>query len=1214
MDKNAIKKYAVWARTELIDRVCQRAVRYEVTADANPNADSASGKVLTPIEKTQRQAAIARMRDKGYEYVIEEVAYTWFNRFAALRYMEVNNYLPSRVRVFTDENGSFKPQILTEAIHLNLDGLDMEKVYALKEAENNDELYKYLLITQCNALSAVLPQMFKPVDEKCKQEKDDYTILLFPDNLLREGSVVEQMVTLITEDNWLDAVQIIGWMYQYYNSEPKDKVFADLKKNIKITKENIPAATQLFTPDWIVRYMVENSLGRLWLEGHPQNAEELLPTESEQAAYIAGDRNSEDSKWHYYLKEAKQEADVQVQLAEIRKEYSALKPEDILCIDPCMGSGHIIVYMFDALMKIYAACGYSTRESVQSIIENNLYGLDIDDRAAQLAYFAVMMKAVQYDNRFLKRSEIPQPHVYSIKESNHLNRPTVEYFCNGDKKLTDAMHTLIEEMTDASEYGSILNVTQVDFVALYARFEEIKDDISMYRDIALNELLPFVQASEILAKKYDIAVTNPPYMGSSGMSAKLSDYVKANYPDSKSDLFAVFMERCGQMVKKNCYQAMITQHAWMFLSSFEKLRNKLLSLDTVNMVHLGARAFEEIGGEVVQTTSFVLRKSHIKGCNGVYCRLIEPTSQKGKEDMFLSASNNHDYAFDFAAYNSKETEYQESEIIDEVSIHKLQRIYYVISQKEFLKIPSEPIAYWVSPQFISAFEHKTIGDIAKPRQGLATGCNDIFIRQWYEVEKTKINFHATSLTDAMVSKKKWFPYNKGGEFRKWYGNNDYVVNWEDDGFLIRNFKNDKGKLRSRPQNTQFYFRECMSWSLISSGIASFRYKPFGHIFDIGGMSCFSDRHLKYLLALSNSPIAISALAILAPTINFQAGDIANIPVIIDKEKCDQIETLADDNIMLSKNDWDAFEVSWDFISHPLVGEFKSVSDAFDVWTEKSSLSFEKMKSNEETINRMFVEIYGLENELDAAVDSKYITIRRADIERDVRGLISYAVGCMFGRYSLDEDGLVYAGGEWDKSKYSTFAADRDGIIPICDDEYFDDDITGLFVKFVATVYGKDTLNENLKFIADALGGKGTPKEVIRNYFLNDFFADHGKMYQKRPIYWLFDSGKKNGFKALVYMHRYQPDTIARMRTDYVHEQQSRYRTAIADLENRIAGASTSERVRLTKQLSKLQDQSAELHTYEEKIHHLADRMIAIDLDDGVKHNYEIFKDVLAKIK
>lgn len=1189
MNKNAIKKFATEARRELISRVSQRALKYGISDKevGNPNDDSVGGHLLSSTEKKQRAALIAQIKEKGYEQVMEEVAYTWFNRFSALRFMEVNGYLPSHVRVFTDEENNFKPQIISEAIHLELDGLDMEKIYAYKEANDNDELYKYLLITQCNALNSVLPGMFQKIA--------DYTELLFPDNLLREGSVIQQMIELIPEDDWKDAVQIIGWLYQYYNSEKKDDVFAALKKNVKITKENIPAATQLFTPDWIVRYMVENSLGRLWLEGHPDVKEQLLPTEEEQSAYAAGNRDPEDTKWHYYLEEAEQEPEVQAQLAEIRKEYAALTPDQLKVIDPCSGSGHILAYMFDVLIKIYESYGYTTREAVASIVENNLYGLDIDDRAAQLAYFAVMMKARQYDRRFFSRGI--QPHVYAIAESNHVDSFALEYFCNGDAKLKKAMDTIIGELHDAKEYGSIITVSQQDWSALYDRFAEITEDINMSRETALRELLPLVQVAEALAQKYDAVVTNPPYMGASGMSAKLTDFVKKNFPDSKADLFAVFIEKCGQMAKRNGYQAMITQHSWMFLSSFEKLRTKLLAVDIVNMAHLGARAFEEIGGEVVQTTSFVFRKSHITDYKGEYCRLIEPTSQQGKEDMFLSGENR-----------------------------------YEADQSNFSKIPGSPIAYWLSTNMVNDFSLGTVlKENGDTRQGMATSDNNRFLRLWTEVSNHSLGLNCASAEDAIRIHKKWYPYNKGGEFRKWYGNIDYVINYEDDGLEVKAYATSLYKTATRTiKSMSEYFKPCLSWSKISSGSIAFRYYPQGFIFDVAGCCIFykNDEIMKYHFGFINSNVAKSILAAISPTLNYEAGHIASLPVISDERQNGNIIKLVDANIEFGKEDWDSFETSWDFVTHPFI-TYRSgagyadipmnkwqyrIADAYHIWESNATAQFDLLKKNEEELNRIFIDIYGLQDELTPEVEDKDVTVRKADLGRDIRSFISYAVGCMFGRYSLDVDGLVYAGGEWDDSKYSTFAADKDNIIPISDDEYFEDDIVGRFVKFVEVVYGKDTLDENLKFIADALGGKGQPKDVIRNYFLNDFYSDHCKIYQKRPIYWLFDSGKKNGFKCLIYMHRYQPDTIARIRTDYVHEQQARYRTAIADLETRIANASTGERVKLNKQLKTLNDQAVEIHEYEEKIHHLADQMISIDLDDGVKVNYAKFQDVLAKIK
>ncbi len=1160
MDKNAIKKFAVWARTELIARVSLKGVEYGITEDniVDAAADSVGSKVLTDAEKKQRMACIAEINDKGYKQVMEEVAYTWFNRFSALRFMEVNGYLPSHVRVFTDEENNFKPQIITEAIHLDLDGLDMEKVYELKEAEKTEELYKYLLIVQCNALNKILPGMFQKIS--------DYTELLLPDNLLRDGSVIQQMIELIPEDDWKDAVQIIGWLYQYYNSEKKDDVFAALKKNVKITKENIPAATQLFTPDWIVRYMVENSLGRLWLEGHPDAKNQLLLTEEEQSAYVAGNREPEDTKWHYYLEEAEQEPEVQVQLAEIRKEYAALTPDQLKVIDPCSGSGHILAYMFDVLMKIYESYGYTTREAVASIVENNIYGLDIDDRAAQLAYFAVMMKARQYDRRFFSRGI--QPHVYAIVESNHVDKFAVEYFCNGNAKLKEAMGMIISELHDAKEYGSILTVTPQDWTALYNRFAEITEDINMSRDVALAELLPLVQVTEALAQKYDVVTTNPPYMGSSGMSTKLSDYVKKYYPDSKSDLFAVFIEHCGQMAKKNGYQAMITQHAWMFLSSFEKLRIKLLNADIVNLAHLGARAFEEIGGEVVQTTSFVMRKSYISDYNGKYCRLIEPTTQQGKEDMFLAKENR-----------------------------------YVADQSNFSKIPGSPVAYWVSKPVYQAFDNEKIGKYAISDGQTKTGNNDKYLRMLWEVPVSEIG-----------KGKHWILHAKGGSFRRWYGNIDTLIDWSDSA--REHYRKDR-VARIAPE--YIWFRNGICWTLISSNkLHGFRLLQDNSTFNLAAPSVFfnDDRMMFYILGYLNSKFSQEIIALLNPTLNTNISDITSQPLCYGKlpeqENC--VIDLVKNNIAISKNDWDAFETSWDFQHHPLLRKVPTSVEAFDQWQTECDDRFNQLKANEEELNRIFIDIYGLQDELTPEVEDKDVTVRKADLGRDIRSFISYAVGCMFGRYSLDVDGLVFAGGEWDNRKYVSIPVDKDNIIPICDDEYFEDDIVGLFVKFVKTVYGAETLDENLKFIADALGGKGQPKDVIRNYFLNNFYADHCKIYQKRPIYWLFDSGKKNGFKALIYMHRYQPDTIARIRTDYVHEQQARYRTAIADLEQRIANVSTGERVKLNKKLTALQAQNTEIRTYEEKIHHLADQMISINLDDGVKKNYAIFQDVLAKIK
>ena len=1185
MDKNAIKKYAIWARRELIDRVTKRAAVFGVSKDdlGDPNADSVNGHLLSDAEKRQRQALIRRIEEKGYEQVMEEVAYTWFNRFAALRFMEVNGYLPTHIRVFTDDEGRFRPQILSEAIHLDLDGLNKSKVYQLKDSNQEEELFKYLLIVQCNALNGILPGMFQKIE--------DYTELLLPDYLLREGSVIEQMVTLIPEDDWKDQVQIIGWLYQYYNTEPKDKVFADLKKNIKISKEHIPAATQLFTPDWIVHYMVENSLGRLWLEGHPNN--ELK------------------SEWKYYLGEAEQEPDVQAQLAEIRKQYAALKPEDILTIDPCAGSGHILCVLFDVLVRIYEDYGYTAREAAASIVQNNLWGLDIDDRAAQLAHFAVMMKARQYDRRFFTREV--QPHVYAIQESNGIHRDHLHYLGHGMSDIErnnalNQMNALLDAFIDAKEYGSILQPGEYDW-ALLSRFVA---DTTPEQQVTFDEsgveatqaqLRLMIAQGQALAQKYHAVVTNPPYMGGSGMSAKLSDFVKSNYPDSKSDLFAVCIERGNQMVIRNGINCMVTMQSWMFLSSFEKMRVKTLQTKTItNLMHME----NMVMGIAFGTAVTVFRNNAIKGYKGTYNQIKLQDIENDAPKQFPIQENR----------------------------------FAQVSTDNFSKIPGAPVAYWVSDKLLEAFQtQKTIGTIAPPKQGLATADNDRFLRIWYEVDISRIGFGCKSIADSILSRRKWFPYNKGGEYRRWYGNRVYVVNWENDGYEIRNFKDNNGKVRSRPQNTAYYFHEGITWSDITSALFSGRLCEAGFLFDIKGSSGFpSHETIMYVLGFLNSYISQECIRILNPSVTTQVGDMARIPVIIDGKYKKDVDSIVIDNVAISHSDWDSFETSWDFKEHPLIRWSRCLGDATSIgatiqyyygrrmpvscplelcyllWQGECNKRFEELKTNEEELNRIFIDIYGLQDELTPDVDDKDVTVRKAALSRDIRSLISYAVGCMVGRYSLDKPGLAFAGGAWDASQYVTYPADKDGILPITDDEYFADDIVTMFVNWLKTVYGADTLEENLRFISDALGGKGSPREVIRNYFLNDFYKDHLKIYQKRPIYWLFDSGKKNGFKALVYMHRYQPDTIARVRTDYVHEMQSRYRTAIADVEQRLNDVSTSERVKLTKRLNALQAQADELRQYEEKIHHLADQMIAIDLDDGVKVNYAKFADVLATIK
>ena len=1202
MDKNAIKKYAVWARRALIGSVTQRAALYGITAEdaGDTRAEVVMGRVLSSTEQRQRRSLIERIRTEGYTAAIEGIAYTWFNRFIALRFMEVNGYLPSRVRVFTDENDAFRPQIMTEALDLTMEGIDPQQIYAFKNANDDEGLFKYLIIAQCNALNAVLPRMFQRIG--------DDTELLFPENLLRDGSVVHELITRIPAEDWQDQVQIIGWLYQYYNSEPKDTVFANLKKNIKVTKDTLPAATQLFTPDWIVRYMVENSLGRLWLAGHPN--EDL------------------HAGWRYYMEEAEQTEEVAEQLSVLRAEAAALSPEEIRCIDPCMGSGHILAYLFDVLIEIYGAHGYVTVDAVKNIVTKNLYGLDIDERAAQLAYFTVMMKARAYDRGFFRRGI--QPNVYAIVESNWTGGAYP--YDMGDFLLAEehrkTLNYLLEAFRDAKEYGSLIRLEPHDYAGLLRAWEQTAAatapnfNMVLWYDAVKEEIPKLLRQAHFLFQKYHIVVTNPPYMGSKGMGTKLARFVKEQYPDGKSDLFAAFIERCGDFANADGYHALVTQHAWMFLSSYEKLRAKLLQKEIISMAHLGARAFEEIGGEVVQTTAFVLANRHIDGYAGSYARLVDANTQDGKEELYLSGAER-----------------------------------YVARQDSFEKIPSSPIAFWAGAALFGAFEHgEKLENVAHPKKGLATTDNNRFLRFWFEVDSCKIGISMRDKVAAVNSRRKWFPLNKGGEYRRWYGNKEYVVNWEHDGREMKAAvvaRYGGGSYTKEIRSEERYFGNAITWSALTAGTSSFRYSDYGALFDSAGSSMFPEEvNTLYLMGFLNTKVTDYILHIINPTLNYGAGSIASIPILWSERDRNIIETHARINIDLSRANWDSYETSWDFQSHPLAptayerreqfsyninadARRKSVtllSDRYERWAWDCNARFDQLKANEEELNRIFIDIYGLADELTPAVAERDVTVTRvydtaADVPVEMRGssyiltradavrsLISYAVGCMFGRYSLDEEGIVYAGGEWDATRYKSFIPDADAIIPVCDDEYFIDDIAARFVSFVETVYGADTLEENLRFIADALGGQGSPRTVIRSYFLRDFYADHVRRYRKRPIYWLFDSGEKNGFKALVYLHRYAPDTLARMRTDYIHPQQSRYQAALADVERLLTEAQGAERVRLTKRRTALRAQEEELHAYEERVHHLADQMIALDLDDGVRHNYALLQDVLAKLK
>lgn len=839
MNKTAIKNFAVEARVMLINAVTQLAYEFEVTENGtnDPAQESVNGRSLTAAEKNQRSQLIANIRQNGFAQTMEEAAYTWFNRFIALRFMEVNNYLPSHTRIFSDESGNFKPEVLSDAANVEIDGLDKELILELLENQENERLYKYIIITQCNALNKGLPEMFEQIG--------GWTELLFPRNLLREDSVIAKMITEIPEEDWRDQVQIIGWLYQYYNTEPKDKVFADLKKNIKISAQAIPAATQLFTPDWIVRYMVENSLGRLWAEGHGK---------------------PDDADWKYYLDEAEQEDPVKAELEKIRAEYKNIQPENIKIIDPCMGSGHILVYAFDVLIDIYRSCGWGERDAAKSILRNNLYGLDIDRRAYQLAYFAVMMKARQYNRRICS----PE------------NQPNLANFADvmgaDTDMLSGSIKRFAEQFAFADTYGSLMTVTApADIDTAFSDFMPT---------FGLNmRQFDMMKIYKILSQKYDVVCTNPPYMGGSGMNAKLSDFVKKYFPDSKSDLFATFIEKGLTLTKKNGFSSMVTMQSWMFLSSFENLRVKLLNADNItNLMHME----NMVMGIAFGTAVSIFRNSHIRGYKGTYNHIKLSNLIKDEHDNDIP-----------------------------VSFPVMENRFAQVSTENFSKIPGSPVAYWVSENFVRAFEKgESIYKIGKPKQGMIPGNVNAFLRLWYEVNYQKIGFNHIKSSDICCLGYKWFPYNKGGSFRRWYGNIEYLINMENDGYAIKySGKNNNYRLRE----PELYFKEAVTWSKISSGAFSARLMPRGNLFDIAGCCIFSlGENLFYTLGFTNTIITTKILNIISPTLNYEVDHIKKLPIVIDKNKKIIVDNVVKSNITLSKTDWDSFETSWDFEKHPLI--------------------------------------------------------------------------------------------------------------------------------------------------------------------------------------------------------------------------------------------------------------------------------------------------------
>jgi len=1180
MDKAKIKNYAVAARQKLIEAVRQKAYQLYIFEDGVLPPDEAYHKLrsdgifLTPEQSRARERLCAYLallgneldNEKAYQHLIEEVAYTWFNRLIALRFMEANDYLPSGIRILSSvDEGRAEPDAMREAERLPYVNQDKIAEYrAATGIDASEKLYKYILISQCNALSDILPGMFEKID--------DYTELLLPDALYRKGGVAHDLVHSIDEDDFRDQVQIIGWLYQYYISEKKDEVFAGLKKNIKINKETIPAATQLFTPEWIVRYMVENSLGRVIVDSG-QKAVGSGEGRVGSGQWTVDSIEKLKAGWKYYIEEAEQTDEVRQQLLTNHCSLpTALSIENVKVIDPCMGSGHILVYAFDVLYQIYASQGYAEREIPNLILQNNLYGLDIDGRAAQLAYFALMMKARSYNRRFFRQESIPQPHVHAVIESDGARRHHLDYIGHGMSEAErqackDDLGWLIGLFADAREYGSILKINRtLDYDRLRRFVKDVPSgQLDMYStgiDRTERILLEILSVAEIMTQKYDVVVTNPPYMGLLGMEPKLSAYLKKEYPDSKSDMSTVFMERTLDICKPNGFMAMINIPVWMFLSSYEKLRVKLLKSNTIiNMLHFGRGVF----GSDFGTTAFVFERERIFGYIATYRKLFP---KQGAVDS---------------------VEQKEKWFFENIGS-------YIAKQENFARIPGMPVAYWVSN--FGIFDAKKLSYRFLSGGRNKTHNNEKFVRYWWEVNNYQ----------------KWQHYANGGEFRKWYGNNYYVIDWSDSA---KNLYRLLGGL----YNERFWNKEGICWSLITSSKSSFRIKEKDFHYSSGSPTIFDYKHdnHNYILGFLNTAVASYILGIMNPTINTSVGDVLLLPIIESKER-PSIEQIVNQNIYISRTDWDSFETSWDFRVHPIV-RFKMadnekpttrISSAFKAWETFAEGQFNKLKANEEELNRIFIEIYGLQDELTPEVEDKDVTIRKADLSRNIRSFISYAVGCMFGRYSLDEPGLVFAGGRFDRARYKTFLPEDDNILPIGASDYFDDDIVVRFVDFVRVVYGDAALDENLNFIANALypNGGGSAKEKIRRYFLNDFYKDHVKTYQKRPIYWLFDSGKKNGFKALIYLHRYDKFTVARVRTDYLHPLQRKYESEIGRL-GMLSGITENarEKAAYRKEIETLQKRIEECRVYDQVVAHIAHQAIELDLDDGVRVNYAKFQGV-----
>ena len=1149
MDKTILKKFAIESRQDLMQRMENKIKTFYIDEEFSKQqsgdvcilANSKHSLNLSKEEYTKRELLIKRINELGLDQVIEEAAYTWFNRIVAIRYMEIHDYLPLTkdnqslgIRVLSSKDNTPDPEIMkfTNLVNPELD-IDFKKEKYV-ELKDDNKKFEYILLLICKKIGKVIPQIFDDVT--------DYIDLLIPDNLLNDTGFISKIINEIPENNY-NQVEIIGWLYQYYNQAEKDRVISS-KKAYK--KNEIAYATQLFTPDWIVKYMVENSLGKYWVEHSESN---LI-----------------SDNWKYLIK-----YDL---IAKKQK-----NPSEIKFIDPCCGSGHILVYAFELFYQIYQQVGYNKNKIPEMILKNNLYGLDIDDRAGQLSILSILLKAREYDKSIFNKEIARNLNIISIQETNTISHSLItEIKGENNKKI---LQYLLNAFNNAKEIGSLLKIENFDYSDLE---QEIINNSTIFGIELREKVLPLIKIAKILLNKYTIVVTNPPYMNNSVMSTNIKIYVENNYKEVKGDLFSSFIIRNEEFCEEDGLLGFMTPFVWMFISSYEKLRNNIIEKCNISsLIQMEYSAFEEA---TVPICSFVLEKQKIE--RSIFINLTNYTGgMKVQENKYLEA------------------------------IRDKKDIYFK-DISLFNKISSAPIIYWASNELIDIFEkYPTIGEKYDTKVGIQTGNNDKFLRLWFEVEKNKIS-------------KKWFNHNKGGEFRKWYGNREYVINYENDGAELKNYRIN-GRLASRPQNLEYNFRKSISWNLITSGTFSARYFDESFTFNVAAPCCFPDNdNLYYILGLFNTKVIQDITKMLNPTLNMKTGDISKIPLIINNIQKEKINSLVERNIYISKEDWDSFETSWDFTTHPLIEYIENIDyiddlkgcnytikDAFESWKLNCNEKFKLLKNNEEELNRIFIEIYGLNDELTPEVDPEDITIRKADKLREIKSLISYAVGCMFGRYSLDENGLIYAGGKFDETKYKKFKVDLDNIIPITDEAYFDDDIVQRFKDFIEVCYGKKTLNENIDFIAETLGKKGTEtsEETIRRYFVNDFFNDHVKMYQKRPIYWLLDSGKKNGFKALIYMHRYNENLIPKARLDYLHRIQTTYEKLLSDVNYKLTtDLSMLDKKDAQKRQADLNAKLQEIKEYDEKIAHIANQRISIDLDDGVKTNYEKFKDILAKIK